>query len=121
MAKNILGHISRTMPEIIEILLKGGTYSCPMLPHYRYNSVQSHCRALKKLGLIKKSGFTNVGVNYKPSDLLIEWKQEHDVGLTTLMPIKWAKKKRNELKIQTEKEHHDCDNSRTETKGEQHA
>jgi len=95
MAKLIVGHISRTLPEIVEILLNGGTYSCPTLPHYRYSSVQSHCRNLKKRGLIEKSGKADVSVNYKPSALLREWKKEFDEGKTALMPIKWVKQRNN--------------------------
>lgn len=109
MAKLIVGHISRTLPEIVEILLKGGTYSCPMLPHYRYDAVKNHCRTLKKLGLIVKSGLTNVGVNYKPTDFLRDWKKEYDEGATTLQPVKWAKEKR--------KGKNDCNDSQTETEG----
>jgi len=91
--KNILGHISRNKEEIIEILLNTGTYTCPTLPHYRYDRVKSICRDLTKRGFLKKSGRTDVSVNLVVTDRFLEWKEEFQSGKTTKMPIKWQKEK----------------------------
>lgn len=91
--KNILGHISRNQDEIIAILESGGSYCCPTLPHYRYNTVKSVCSNLLKHGLVKKSGNTSEGVNLIPSDRFREWQEDKAQGLTSLGPIKWVKQK----------------------------
>ena len=49
--KEILGHRTRSRGEIVEILARGGTYTCPTLPHDRYGRVKQACRELRRLGL----------------------------------------------------------------------
>lgn len=87
----ILTHKSRNLQEIVDIFDKSGTYCCPDLPHYRYRSVQDHCRTLKRLGLIEKSGVTDVGINYRRTTHFREWQHQRDSGLTKLGVVKWRK------------------------------
>ena len=91
--KLIVGHISRSKDEIVEILMKAGTYTCPTLPHYRYDRVKSACSELKKRGFLVKSGKTDVSINLVVTDRFKEWQKEYESGLTTKMPIKWQKEK----------------------------
>lgn len=91
--KDIIGHKSWNMEEIIGILCKTGTYTCPNLPHYRYDRVKTVCIQLRKRGFIKKTGHTNVSINYAVTDRFKEWKTENESGVTALMPIKWQKAK----------------------------
>lgn len=91
MAKNILGHISRNQEEIVELLCTKSNYTCPTLPHYRYNTVQSICSELKKRGLVKKTGQTDTGINLVPTDLFRQWQNDFNAGKTTKGPIKYQK------------------------------
>ncbi len=101
--KEILGHMSRSRGEIVEILLRGGTYTCPTLPHERYGRVKQACRELRRLGLVPSksrsdlrgvTGRTPVSVNLAPTPLFREWQRAHAAGETTLGPVRWAKARR---------------------------
>ncbi len=92
--KIILGHKSYNQEEIIEILQERGNYTCPTLPHYRYNRVKDVCRNLMKRGFLKKSGRTDEGINLVVTDFFKQWQQEKEQGLTGLGPIKWQKSKK---------------------------
>ena len=94
--KDIRGHKSWTLDELVQILDKGGSYCCPTLPHYRYARVQRNCQELKRRGLITKSGCTPCGVNYTPTDLFRQWRKEKAEGATTLGPVKWHKQYKRE-------------------------
>ena len=89
--KDILGHASRSRGEIVEILLRGGTYTCPTLPHQRYDRVKQACRDLRQLGLVRVTGHTPVSVNLTPTPLFREWRRAHAGGETTLGAVRWAK------------------------------
>jgi hypothetical protein len=89
--KQILTHKARSVPDVIELLKTGGTFSCPNLPHYRYRQTQQSRHILQKSGMLKVSGKTDVGTNYVASDKFKTWLDEYSTGLTKLMPIKWAK------------------------------
>jgi hypothetical protein len=89
--KDILGHKSRDRGEIVEILARAGTYTCPTLPHYRYSRVQQACKSLRKVGLIKASGRSPESVSYATTDLFRAWKAAVLDGQTMLGPIKWIK------------------------------
>lgn len=90
--KNILGHKSWNQDEIVNILMKSGTFTCPTLPHYRYDRVKDICRRLRKRGFLKKSGKTDVSINLVVTDRFKEWQSQYESGETTLSPIKWQKK-----------------------------
>jgi hypothetical protein len=92
--KEICGHKSWNKDEIIEILERTGTFTCPTLPHYRYARVKNACRDLQKRGFLKRSGRTEVSVNLIVTDLWQQWKNEKTLGITTLGPIKWQKQRK---------------------------
>ena len=92
--KEILGHMARSRGEIVEILVRGGTYTCPTLPHDRYGRVKQACRELRRLGLVRVTGRTPVAVNLAPTPLFREWRRAHAAGETTLGPVRWAKARR---------------------------
>lgn len=91
--KDIRGHRSYTKEEIVEILCRTGTYTCPTLPHYRYDGVKRICGELRKRGFLRKTGNTNEGVNLAITERFREWKSEKESGLTTSGPVKWQKEK----------------------------
>jgi hypothetical protein len=91
--KIIVNHKSWNMDEIIDLLVKTGTFTCPTLPHYRYDRVKQNCSKLRKLGFLKKSGKTDVSVNLVVTDLFREWRQEYESKITNQKPIKWKKTK----------------------------
>ena len=83
----IRGHRSFNRAEIVDILRRSGTYTCPTLPHYRYDSVIATCKQLKCLGLLAETGRTCVSVNYGVTDLFREWVAAGaDIGV-----VRWAK------------------------------
>lgn len=90
--KDILGHKSWTKDELIDILCKTGTYTCPTLPHYRYDRVKGICRDLMKRGFLKKSGKTDTGINLIVTDFFKQWQEDFKNGKTPLSPIKYHKK-----------------------------
>jgi hypothetical protein len=75
----------------VEILICSGTYTCPTLPHYRYDAVKNACRRLERLGLVRKSGRNPESVNLVVTDLFREWQRAHKDGRTELGAIRWAK------------------------------
>jgi hypothetical protein len=74
--KNILGHKSWNQKELINILEKGGTYTMPNLPHYRYQNVRTICLGMRSVGLLKETGRTNNGISFAPTDLFKKWRTE---------------------------------------------
>ena len=86
--KNILGHNSWNEQELVEIL-KRGTYTMPNLPHYRYSRVQSFCADMRTLGLIKKTGACETGINYIPTE---KFQAFTESGLTLRAYAKMIKK-----------------------------
>ena len=101
--KEILGHRTRSRGEIVEILARGGTYTCPTLPHDRYGRVKQACRELRRLGLVPAksrsdlrgvTGRTPVAVNLAPTPLFREWRRAHAAGETALGPVRRAKVRR---------------------------
>ena len=78
--KEILGHRARSRGEIVEILARGGTYTCPTLPHDRYGRVKQACRDLRRLGLVRVTGRTPVAVNLALTPLFREWRRAHAAG-----------------------------------------
>ena len=93
--RDILGHKSRDQGEIIDILIRSGTYTCPTLPHYRYDRVKEVCRRLERHGLLKKSGRNSQSVNLVVTPLFREWQAARDAGRTLLGALRWAKQQRN--------------------------
>jgi hypothetical protein len=93
--KIIRGHKSFDQGEITEILKRQGNYTCPTLPHYRYDRVIETCRKFKRLGLLKRSGRDDISENLVVTDLFREWQ---DSG-SPLGPEKWAKQKAKEQAI----------------------
>lgn len=91
--KNILGHKSYNSDEIIDILCRTGTYTCPTLPHYRYERVQSVCKGLLGKNLLRVSGKTEVSRNLVVTERFKEWQEEFATGVTKSGPIKWVKQK----------------------------
>lgn len=91
--KDIKGHKSYNQDEIIDILIKSGTYTCPTLPHYRYDRVKRICSSFEKMKIVKRSGKNEVSVNLVVSDRFLEWNDEKQKGLTNLGIIKWVKQK----------------------------
>jgi hypothetical protein len=89
--KDILGHKSRSLDEIVEILRRQGTYTCPTLPHYRYDRVKSACARLRRAQLLAVSGRNAVSVNLVVTGLFLEWQTASASGETALGPLKWAK------------------------------
>ncbi len=89
--REILGHKSRNFDEIVEVLSKTGTYTCPTLPHYRYDRVKRVCQKLTKHGFVKKSGKTDTGVNLIVTDLFKQWQRDFSEGRTKLGPVKYQK------------------------------
>ena len=94
--KLILGHKSYDQGEIVGILERTGTYTCPTLPHYRYGRVKSICHTLKRLSLITVSDRNPVSVNFVVTDRFRKWKAEKAAGLTKLGVVKWSKQKETE-------------------------
>jgi hypothetical protein len=92
--KEIKGHKSRGAGEIVEILARTGSFTCPTLPHYRYSGTQGACRTLKRLGLTCKSGRSPESVNIIPTPLFLEWKAERMAGKTALGAVRWVKERR---------------------------
>lgn len=88
--KQILTHKARSVADVIEIL-KTGTFSCPTLPHYRYNQTKAARNALQKAGMLKQTGKTETCINYVASDKFKKWLGEFQARKTTKQPIKWAK------------------------------
>jgi len=74
--KNILGHKSWNQEELIGILQKGGTYTMPNLPHYRYQRVKALCWEMESLGLLRRTGRTETGISFVPTDLFKKWRTE---------------------------------------------
>lgn len=91
--KNILGHKSRDQGEIIDILARAGSYTCPTLPHYRYDRVKTVCRTLKRLGLVSVRGQTATAQNFVVTTLFREWEAARKEGATPLGPVKWVKER----------------------------
>lgn len=87
----ILGHKSRNLAEIVDILLTKGTYTCPTLPHYRYMGTKNACKRLQKYSLMKVVGKSETGINFVPTERLKLWHDAYMGGYTTLGPVKWAK------------------------------
>lgn len=73
--KEILGHRSWNKDEIVEMLVKQKNFTMPNLPHYRYSRVQTICYELSGFGYIKKSGKTDVSINWIPTDFFWEWQE----------------------------------------------
>lgn len=92
--KNILGHKSRDQGEIIAILERQGTYTCPTLPHYRYDKVKRTCRLLGRLGLVRVTGRNPESVNLGVTPLFHEWKAAKATGETEMGPVRWVKQRR---------------------------
>lgn len=91
--KEILGHKSRDQDEIIDILIRSGTYTCPTLPHHRYERVKTACSRLSKAGLLKVSGRNPESVNLIVTPLFREWSAAHKAGETPLGVLRWAKER----------------------------
>jgi hypothetical protein len=94
--RQILTHTSRNVEDVINILKSGGTFTCPTLPHYRYDGTKKSRSVLMKSGMLRETGKTNTGVSYVASNKFNEWLAEFNAGKTKLMPVKWAKLKRQE-------------------------
>lgn len=92
--KVIKGHKSRDQGEIIEILLRSGAYTCPTLPHRRFDGVKAVCRKLQLLGLIKKKRRNPESVNLIATDLFLAWKADKAAGTTELGVERWLKARR---------------------------
>lgn len=90
--KNILGHKSRDQGEIVEILARSGTYTCPTLPHYRYDRVKAVCANLRRRGLVVVSGRNSASVNLVVTPLFREWQAARALRETTLGPVEWVKR-----------------------------
>ena len=90
----IRGHKSRDRGEIVDILARTGTYTCPTLPHYRYRAVQSACRQLQNLGLVSVSGRNPESVNLVVTTRFRLWRDDVAAGNTVLGVVKWAKAQR---------------------------
>lgn len=88
--QNILGHKAYTMEQIVDILSNTGTYTCPTLPHYRYDRVKRVCKSLSRKGLIEVSGRTEISINFKTTKLFDEWFSAYNNGLTKKYPINWV-------------------------------
>ena len=92
--RDILGHKARNQDEIVAILMRSGTYTCPTLPHYRYSQVKNICASLEKLGLIEQSGRNPESRNLRVTNLFREWALERDEQITDLGAVKWARARR---------------------------
>jgi hypothetical protein len=90
--KDIKGHKSRDQGEIIEILIRSGTYTCPTLPHYRYERVQAVCRNLQRRGLLQVSGRNPESINLTVTPLFRQWQAAHTAGETPLGVVEWVKR-----------------------------
>src|SRR5437660_1499838 len=91
--KDILGHKSWNMEEIIDMLKKSGTFSMCNLPHYRFNGVKTICRCLQRRGFIKKTGNGETFITFGVTERFVEWKNEYEAKITTSLPVKWQKLK----------------------------
>jgi hypothetical protein len=111
--KNILGHKSYNMEEVIDILYRTGTFTCPTLPHYRYNRIKTVCGQLQNRGFLKQSGRSETGRNLVVTERFKEWKTEFDNGITKLRPIKWQK---NKYPITQKRKPHDHSHKNNERK-----
>ena len=98
--KYILGHKSRDLDEIVDIFRKTGTYTCPSLPHYRYDKVKRNCSKLWKAGLIRKSGKTSTGINFVTTPIFQDWEAHYISGCTNLNPVNWTKEKYKNAKTE---------------------
>lgn len=78
--REILGHKSYNETEIIGFLKRDKNFTMCRLPHYRYQRVQFICGELKRMGFIKKSGSTETGVNYIPTELFEKWIKLQEAG-----------------------------------------
>lgn len=92
--KKVVTHSSRNTEDLINILKVSGSFCCPRLPHYRYAQTQRATAQLIKSGMIVPCGKTDVGTNYKKSELFKVWMAELEKGETNLQPIKWAKNRK---------------------------
>lgn len=89
--KDIRGHKSRNQAEIIEILMRHGAYTCPDLPHYRYDRVKAVCRNLLRRHLVAISSRDQIAINFVATPLFREWQQAHANGETALGAVEWVK------------------------------
>ena len=88
--KNILGHNSWNEQELVAIFQRG-TYTMPNLPHYRYQRVKSFCADMRSMGLIKKVGACDTGINYVPTEKFAAFVES---GLTLRAYAKMLKKQK---------------------------
>jgi hypothetical protein len=96
MSRIIKTHTSRNIFEIADILLSGGSFTCPTLPHYRYQKTRNACSRLLKAKLVERCGKTDTGVNLKPTDLLRKWKESG----SEKHPDNWAKKENTQAGVE---------------------
>jgi hypothetical protein len=89
--REIRGHKSYSLSEIVAILSRTGTYTCPTLPHYRYDRVKSACWRLRKAKLLTVSGRQPEAVNLIVTPLFHEWMAAVAAGETQLGVLKWAR------------------------------
>lgn len=78
--KDILGHRSWNKQEVIDILLRTGTFTMCNLPHSRYDRVKDICRQLYRDKMIVQSGYTNEAINWKVTEA---FRFEHGLDLVT--------------------------------------
>ena len=90
----IKGHKSRSQGNIVDLLATRGNYTCPTLPHYRYDAVKTTCARLRKLGLVRVAGRTGVAESIVPTNLFREWQRAFASKATNLGVINWAKERR---------------------------
>lgn len=95
--KQILTHKARSIADVI-VILKTGSFSCPTLPHYRYDQTKAARNALMKAGMLKQTGRCDTSIQYTASDKFKEWQGEFESGATKSMPMKWAKEKKKGVK-----------------------
>ena len=93
---NIKGHKSWTQDELVQILVNHGTYTCPTLPHFRYQRVKRICRKFQQVGLLRVVGRRVESKHLVVTELFLEWRKERDEGLTYLGPERWAKQRKKQ-------------------------
>jgi hypothetical protein len=88
--KNIRGHKSWNFDEVIAMLAKGGSFTVPTLPHYRYDRVKRIRATLCKVGAIKQTGRCETSISYTATDKFKQWRSELESKATTLGVVKFV-------------------------------
>ncbi len=94
--KVIKGHNSRDLGEVVDILVKSGTFTCPTLPHFRYQTTRRACRRLQRAGLVAVSGQTSEAKNLTVTPLFRQWQSAKANGETVLGVMRWVKEAEGE-------------------------